>query len=154
MLYQLNANLGLVPQDLLPLRPNLKAPNGPGKGGGAKDAQSEMLWKAAKDFESVFLYQILKQMRSSVHQEKLLHGGPGEDMFTEMIDEEYSKRMAEGGSTGIAKMLYQQLSRQFGIGQPGENGMPDLSGPADLLQEKLKAAQSQVRTQDPQTLGF
>ncbi|MCZ6636495.1 MAG: rod-binding protein [bacterium] len=169
---QLNANLGLAPKDLLPLRIN-----GPGKGGGAKGAlglapkdllplrtngpgkgsgaaPSEMLWKAAKDFESVFLYQILKQMRSSVHHEKLFHGGPGEDIFTEMMDEEFAKRMAEGESTGIAKMMYQQLSRQYGIGQPGENGMPGLSGPAGLLQEKLKAARSQVRTQDPQTLGF
>ena len=112
------------------------------------DDQAAQLRKVAEDFEAVFLYQMMKQMRNSIHKEDMFHGGAGEDIFTEMLDEEFSKRMASRGSVGIADMLFRQLSRQYGIGEPAD-AMPDLSGQAGALQQKLQSAQSQVRAQEP-----
>ena len=101
---------------------------------GAGDEKAAQLWKAAQDFEAMFLSQVLKQMRGTVHKEKLFHGGQGEDIFTEMMDEEFAQQMAKGESTGIAGMLYKQLARQFGIEEsgvaPNPEGLPALSGPA------------------------
>ena len=57
--------------------------------------QDEQIREAAKEFESVFLFQMLKQVRNSIHKEEgLMNGGLGEEMFTGMLDEEYAKVMA------------------------------------------------------------
>ena len=108
------------------------------------------LRKAAEDFEAVFLYQVVKQMRRTVHQEKLFHGGMGEDVFTEMMDEELAKKMAGRGATGIAEMLYRQLGRQHGIQDLGGGGraLPDASSAAMTLQTQLRTVQAQMRAAD------
>ncbi len=121
------------------------------------DAKADQLHKIAKDFEAVFLYQMMKQMRGSIEKEEMFHGGAGEDIFTEMLDEEFSKRMAGRGSIGIADMLFEQLSRQYGLEEPQGSlkipQMPGLSGAANTLQQKLRSAQKQVQVQDLQPLS-
>ena len=96
---------------------------------------------------------MMKQMRSTIHREELMNGGVGEDMFTEMMDEEMSKKMAKRGSAGIADMLYRQLSREYGIGETEQtHAMPGLSGMADTLQQKLQNVQNQVQAKETQQL--
>ena len=92
------------------------------------------LRKASKEFEAVFMFQILKQMRNTVHKEEMFHGGMGEDVFTGMMDEEMSKRMAGRGAAGIAEMLFQQLSRQHGIKDPEAGEGTDKKLPLDVTQ--------------------
>jgi peptidoglycan hydrolase FlgJ len=77
----------------------------------AKDAKA--LDGATRDLESVFVYMLLKEMRKTVPETKFMHGGRGEEIFRDMLDEEMSKKMsaAPGEGLGIAKMLYEQLSR-------------------------------------------
>ena len=125
------------------------------KGKATQADDAARLLKAAKDFEAVFLSQVLKQMRGTVKKEEMFHGGLGEDFFTEMMDEELSKRMASRQSTGIAEMLFRQLSRQYGIestppsgaapGGAGEQkGMPGPTEAADKLRNQLRAVQSEM----------
>ena len=83
------------------------------------DEAAELL-KAAKAFEAVFLGQLLKGMRSTVSKEKMFHGGPGEDIFEGMLDDEFAKILSLQGKTGIGEMLYRDLSRRFNIGQGDE----------------------------------
>ena len=122
-----------------------------GKGEETQADDAARLRKVAKDFEAVFLSQVLKQMRGTIEKEEMFHGGLGEDFFTEMMDEELSKRIASRQSTGISEMLYRQLSRQYGIGSisPGgsgePNGMPGPTGAADSLRNQLRAVQSQMK---------
>ena len=132
-----------------------KSPVGPLNGRPQTDQAAE-LRKAAEDFEAVFLFQMMKQMRSGMQKEDMFHGGMGEDVFTEMLDEEFSKKMAGRGSVGIADMLYKQLSRQYGIEEtkPGQvSALPLPSEMAQTLQEKLRAAQSKTHTRDPQQMA-
>ena len=82
--------------------------------------QDEQIREAAKEFESVFLFQMLKQVRNSIHKEEgLMNGGLGEEMFTGMLDEEYAKVMANSNSTGLADVIYEQMSRNAGIKPDG-----------------------------------
>ena len=83
------------------------------------DEAAELL-KAAKAFEAVFLGQLLKGMRSTVSKEEMFHGGPGEDIFEGMLDDEFAKILSSRGETGIGEMLYRDLSRRFNIGQGDE----------------------------------
>ena len=108
------------------------------------------LKKAAKDFEAVFLFQMLKQMRNTVHKEEMFHGGMGEDVFIGMMDEEMSKRMAGRGAAGIADMLFRQLSRQYGIGDaenaegPGKKMSLDVTQSAGALMRQLQGVNASM----------
>lgn len=75
--------------------------------------EDEQLRKVCQDFESMFLYLMMKEMRKTVPETKLFHGGRAEEIFRDMMDEELSKDMAKGssGGLGIGSMLYQQLKR-------------------------------------------
>ena len=111
--------------------------------------QAAKLRQTAKDFEAVFLFQMLKQMRSSVQKEDLFHGGMGEDMFTEMMDEELSKKMAGREGVGIAEMLYEQLSRQFNIEDvpdgEGLSAVPEATRSAQDMMQRLRQAEAEMR---------
>ena len=74
--------------------------------------EDKKLLDACKQFESIFIYQMLSQMRKSVPESGWLGGDYGEDVYKGMLDEEYSKQMAESGGFGLAQMLFDQLSAQ------------------------------------------
>ena len=81
------------------------------KGPGSKEEKD--LLHAAQEFESFFTYMLLKEMRKTVSETPLFHGGRAEEIFRDMLDEEMAKDMAHtsGQGLGIADILYQQLSR-------------------------------------------
>lgn len=81
---------------------------------GPQTKKEKELMKAAKDMESFFMYLLLKEMRKTVPETKLISGGRGEEVFRDMLDEETTKQMAQSpgqSGFGIAQMLYEQLSR-------------------------------------------
>ena len=81
------------------------------------EAEKARLKQAAKDFESLFIYQMLKSMRKTIPDNPLsensfMSGGMGEDTYTEMFDMELSKHVSGSQKGSIADMLYKQLSKQ------------------------------------------
>ncbi len=62
---------------------------------------------ACKDFESIFVFQLMKEMRKTVNKAKLIHGGFAEEVFTDMLDQERSRSY----SLGIGNILFKQLSQ-------------------------------------------
>ena len=65
-------------------------PLNPSPGRKPMDKTSE-LYKACVDFESLFIKQMLDVMRKSVKKEGLLDGGMSEEIFTDMLYDEYAK---------------------------------------------------------------
>jgi flagellar protein FlgJ len=53
---------------------------------------------------------MLNVMRKSVSKTGLLDGGMAEEIFEDMLYDEYAQKMAESGSFGIADMIYRQLN--------------------------------------------
>lgn len=76
------------------------------------DKTSE-LYKACVDFESLFIKQMLDVMRKSVKKEGLLDGGMSEEIFTDMLYDEYAKSMAQTSQFGLAQMIYDQVSSKL-----------------------------------------
>lgn len=58
--------------------------------------------EAAKDFEAVFIAQMLEPLFSSVKTPEIVGGGKSEDFFKSLMQESYAKAMAERGGFGIA----------------------------------------------------
>ncbi len=80
------------------------------KSGRFSEAEAAKLKEACRDFEALFIKQMLDTVRKTVNKTDMLDGGMAEDIFEDMLYDEYSKSMADTGSFGIAKMMYQELS--------------------------------------------
>lgn len=65
--------------------------------------------KAAKEFESFFVYYLLKVMRESVPKSGLLAPGMGSDIYTSMLDEKIAEGVASRGGLGLSHLLIRQL---------------------------------------------
>ncbi len=88
-----------------------------------KEAQKEKnlsaVDAAAKDFEAVFITEMLKPMFEGIEPNERFGGGKGEEIFNGMMLEEYGKMMAETGQIGIAKHVKAEL---LAIQEKAKNG--------------------------------
>lgn len=70
--------------------------------------------KAVKEFESFFVYYLLKVMRESVPKGGLLDPGMGGDIYTSMMDEKIAEGIASRGGLGLSHFLLRQLIEEQG----------------------------------------
>jgi soluble lytic murein transglycosylase-like protein len=95
------------------------------------EAADKKRWKAALDFETMFLSNMYKSMRQSTLGEdnELTKASPGREIFTEMLDNTYAGMNAKnpsiagdqgmrnamsGIANSLAAQIYRSLSRQEG----------------------------------------
>ena len=72
------------------------------------------LHKACEDFESYFLQIMFREMRkSSLRAGGIFAKSNSEEIFEDMLYEEYSKTAASKGGVGLADMMYRQLSNNI-----------------------------------------
>ena len=72
--------------------------------------RDEALFKACQDFEAIFVKQMLKSMKNTINKNELLDGGFAEEIYDDMLYDEYAKKMVTTARFGIADTLYNQLS--------------------------------------------
>jgi len=75
--------------------------------------QQKKLWDTCVEAESLFVNKMLKEMRKSVDKGEWLHGGFAEEIFEDMLYDEYSLQISKNSNLGMAKMLYNELSRRM-----------------------------------------
>ena len=68
------------------------------------------LYEQCVEFESIFVKMMLKEMRKTVDKtDSLVSGGFAEDIYQDLLDNEYSKTMTKNAGFGLADSLYRQL---------------------------------------------
>ena len=68
------------------------------------------LMDVCKDFESVFLYMMMQEMKKTVPDGGLIEKSTGSKMFEDMYMEEMSKEISNNGEgIGLAKTMYDQF---------------------------------------------
>jgi len=72
------------------------------------------LRKACSEFESLFIFHLLKEMRSTIPKTGLLSGGRGEAMYTSMFDAEVAREMASQRGMGLSEFLMARLGTKKG----------------------------------------
>ena len=83
-----------------------------GERGGTDGELSEAL----KDFEALFVNQLLQVMRRSVPEGDPGLRSPGTQLYRQMLDEEMSRLIAHSGKgLGLAEMLQQQLGKEAAL---------------------------------------
>ncbi|HON79382.1 MAG TPA: rod-binding protein [Spirochaetota bacterium] len=70
------------------------------------------LMETCVEMESLLVSQMLKAMRKTVQKNEMFHGGRAEEIFEDMLYDEYALRLSKTSNLGIARTMYDQLSRQ------------------------------------------
>jgi len=76
--------------------------------------QDQKITKASKDFESMFMAQMLQPMFESVETSSDFGGGHGEEAMRGFLVQEYGKAMAAGTDFGLASSVKAELIRLQG----------------------------------------
>ena len=122
-----------------------------GKGHGTVEEQRTALRQAARQFEAVFINQMISAMRKTVGEGGLIDKSNGQDIFEGMLDEEWSKKLAnKSGPNSLSEILYRQLSARLGLDEKtidpahskpsGENSVSSLRGalPIQLQRQQVR----------------
>lgn len=71
------------------------------------------LYNACQDLESVFLNNVFQSMLNSIDRSDFIPRGFATETFESMLYEEYAKEISKINATGIADILYKQLSQNL-----------------------------------------
>jgi flagellar protein FlgJ len=73
--------------------------------------EADALRRAAEEFESVFLSEMLGPMFEGIDTEGLGGGGMGEQIFRPMLIERYAEAIGRAGGVGIADSVVREFMR-------------------------------------------
>src|SRR5574343_280935 len=109
--------------------------------------------EAAKQFESLFMRELIKSMREATMKSGLLDSAQG-DLGSDMLDQQLSVQMS-GQPGGLSEAIARQLSRQMGVAEPTFSvpstlSLPQVTGRAGVA---TKAAVSPINTTTPAPKG-
>jgi len=90
----------------------------------ARQPSDPKLWKAAGEFQEIFLGQLVKTMRTTENRSDLFEDAPGRDAFDEMFSEAIGRQMAKSGGLGLHDVMYRQLGGAY-AGEADSAGRPD-----------------------------
>lgn len=80
----------------------------------AASKESAELKSACAEMESLFIFHLLKEMRSTVPKTGLLTGGKGEEIYTSMFDAQIARELASERGIGLSTLLRERLSPSSG----------------------------------------
>lgn len=79
---------------------------------GMSETEKVKLQKACQEFESLFIFQMLKGMRKTIPQSDFMPNNTGKTMFEGMFDQKMAQQMSQSdNSIGLAKILYEQMTK-------------------------------------------
>ena len=119
------------------------------------EAEKARLKKAAKEFESFFMYQILKTMRKTVPESSFNEGAPfsgdmGKDIFSDMFDMQLSQKMVTGDSKSISEILYRSLVKSIEVEYLGEEAPVQIK-PLEKSEPEAVRLNQQIFEEVPKT---
>lgn len=79
--------------------------------GRSQSASQKELQEAAQQFEALFLQILLEEMRRTVPENDLFGDRRAEKLFQSMLDQELALHSSQAQSVGLAKLIYEQMSR-------------------------------------------
>lgn len=74
-----------------------------------RTTEEERLMDACRGFESIFIEQMMKNMRNATFESDFIKKSTGEKIFTEMLDTEYSTLASSQSEGGLASLMFEQL---------------------------------------------
>jgi len=124
-----------------------------------REGDPEALREVAKKFESLFIHQMLKQMRatSEVFGEDNFMRSSETKHHEQMLDQQLSLSLSGGRGLGLAEQFYQQMLSNYGdrLNAETQADSPrkalEFSPNAERARQQLRAQQSDKSTEAPVT---
>jgi Rod binding domain-containing protein len=69
------------------------------------------LKEACDGFEEIFVHKLIQVMRNATDKEALLNGGRGEEIFQDMLDENYAELITKSRAMGLSDLIYEQTKK-------------------------------------------
>ena len=113
----------------------------------ARDKTPEAIRETAKQFESLFMRELIKSMREATMKSGLLDN-PGSDLGADLLDQQFAVQMS-GQPGGLSDLIAAQLARQMGVALPGSKTPPLSAQPLSALQRSSSVAAYQANTVRP-----
>lgn len=82
-----------------------------------ENGRDKELKRACQDFEAMFIYKLMEQMRRSIPKSGLFPQSHQKEMYQSMFDMEVSAQMARTKGIGLADRLYEDISRSLDAGR-------------------------------------
>lgn len=110
----------------------------------------QALREVARQFESMFVHQMLKQMRSTndVFGKDNMFSSEQTKFHQEMLDQQMSLELTQGRGLGLAEMMYQQMQKAY-----GEHLRPEENPGQGLDQSGIERSAGASTAEPIQTLG-
>jgi peptidoglycan hydrolase FlgJ len=99
----------------------------------ARHGQGKTASDAAKDFEGMFMAQMLQPMFDTVGVNKLFGGGHGEEAMRGFLVQEYGKALAKTSDFGIAKAVQAEMEQKQNAANAKANPTLSLNGAANAV---------------------
>jgi flagellar protein FlgJ len=94
--------------------------------------------ETAKQFESLFMRELIKSMREATAKSGLLDS-PGSDLGTDLLDQQYAVQMS-GQPGGLSDLIAQQLTRQMGANTPASTDTTQTAAPGAVAPYSASAS--------------
>lgn len=107
-------------------------------------ASQTRLRATCQDFESILVSYMLKSMRGAGASSDLVEKNMGEQIFTDMLDDEYAKLASRTSRLGLADLLFRQLSSDTKSAVEVEGALHDLKSEANRAKNPVQNYQTPV----------
>jgi flagellar protein FlgJ len=107
----------------------------------------EAIKEAAKQFESLFMRELIKSMREATMKSGMLDS-PGGDLGADMLDQQFSVQMS-GRPGGLSELIAKQLTRQMETAIPGAPELPAKPATAPISALSKAASLAAYGAQSP-----
>jgi peptidoglycan hydrolase FlgJ len=79
-----------------------------------KKEDPQKLKKACEDFESIFTYYLLKNMRNTIPNSTKSNTFTGKDTYNTIMDQKIAENLShKGKGLGLSKILFEQLTKNY-----------------------------------------
>lgn len=77
------------------------------------ESERQRLRAVSKEMEAEFLKIMMKAMKSTLNPSELTEKAPGKDIMTDFMIERYAEEISKEEPLGIAKMIYEQYTKEY-----------------------------------------
>jgi Rod binding domain-containing protein len=107
------------------------------------DPEKKKLYDVSREFQSLFINMMLKTMRSPLkHENDMLYSGMQQDIFEDMLYDQYGKMMSQDSTFTLGDQIYLQLTE-------GEESNADVG----RMKEAVRDYESNMRSPSPRVSG-
>lgn len=132
----------------------MKVPNAGLRGQPVIKSTDEKIRDVAEMYEKHFLGEMMKAMRSTVHEGGFIQSNQAEKIFREQLDQEYVEKWGKQGGIGLADLIYKQMIEKYGVQLGLKNEVPKPQGPLPLTEKDHFTAKSFQQKKSTENLSF